>query len=124
MDHGYSITTEDDLTIIRLFRDHTVDEMLALMDEVAETTRTKNRLWDVSGHFALTPDAILQLAARGRSLWQSPSKVAFVAADDVAFGALRVIESRRDQPGYRTNVFRDFDEARRWFDETYDPDVA
>ena len=116
MRNDYDIETELGITTIRLPGGLEVDQLLAIIDEVAARDLTSKRLWDVTGGFDFAASEIDQIARRGRKHWTGPARVAFLASDALAFGLLRMFEAYRDQEGYETRVFRDETEARRWLD--------
>ncbi len=117
MNDAYTITTSDDLTIVRLLRDLNLDEMLELLDVVAARCPGNRRLWDLSKHLKLANEDIRLVAERGKRAWRGPARVALLATDDLSFGLLRVFEAFRSSDGYEIRVFRDEEAALAWLRE-------
>ena len=88
-----------------------------MIDEVAKLDDGHRRLWDLTKGFSVTSNDIRQIAEYGKQVWPHPSKVAYVASDDLAFGLLRMFEAYREGDGYQTRIFRTEDEAITWFKE-------
>ena len=121
MNDGYSITSSDGIAIIRFLRELSLEEILDLVDIVADTCTGNRRLWDISRNFSLDSEGIRQLADRGKQRWTEPARVAFLAENDLAFGLVKIFEVFRNTGEYQTLVFRDEEEALAWLrapDET------
>ena len=118
MSRNYSIENADGVTTIRLQRSLTLDEMFEMMQHVAHTDECNRRLWDVTEKFSFTSEEIKKIADRGRILWPSASRVAFLAVDNLSFGLLRMLEVFREQETYETRVFRDEQAALKWLKES------
>ena len=86
MSEDYSIERGDGVTTIRLRRNLQLEEILRVVDEVAKVDQCNRRLWDLTECFDFTPQEIERIAERGRINWPDPSRVAYVANDDLAFG--------------------------------------
>ena len=113
----YSIERDENITTIRLHRELTLDEVLDVVDQVAQSDVSNRRLWDLTRNFVFTSAEIAQIAERGKTHWPSASRVAYVAADDLSFGLLRMFEVYREQENYETRVFREEQGARDWLKE-------
>ncbi len=120
MARNYFIEKADGIATIRFLRTLTVEEILEVMDHVAQTVKCNRRLWDGTGRFKYTSQEVRRIAARGKERWPSPARVAFLAADDVSFGLLRMFEVFREQDNYETKVFRDEQNARYWLKEWFE----
>ncbi len=117
MARNYFIENADGIATIRFLRALTIEELLEVMDHVAQTVKCNRRLWDATGRFTYTSQEVRRIAARGKEHWPSPARVAFWAADDLSFGLLRMFEVYRVQDNYETKVFRDEQKARHWLNE-------
>lgn len=120
MNDAYTITSFDDLAIVRLRRDLSLDEMLELVDIVAAACPGNRRLWDLSRHLKLSNEDIRLVAEHGKKAWPGPARVALLATDDLSFGLLRVFEAFRSSDGYEIRVFRDEEKALAWLREPDD----
>ncbi|MFQ5350627.1 MAG: hypothetical protein ACE5EG_09320, partial [Thermoanaerobaculia bacterium] len=83
----------------------------------AETGVSDRRIWYLTENFSFTAEEIKNIAARGRVHWPSAARVAYLAADDLTFGLLRMFEVFREQENYQTRVFREEQEALEWLQE-------
>ncbi|MBD3868509.1 MAG: hypothetical protein IFK94_10340 [Acidobacteria bacterium] len=106
MNNNYSMDQVDGISVIRLSRNLNLDEVLELVDQVAKAGVSDRRLWDVTEYFKFTTEEVVKIATRGRQHWHTAARVAYLAADDVSFGLLRMLE-----------VFRDEQEAMSWLKE-------
>ena len=114
---NYSIEKADGIVTIRFQRTLTVEEILEVMDHVAHTEKCNRRLWDATGRFTYTSQEVRRIAVRRKERWPSSARVAFLAADDVSFGLMRLLEVYSEQDNYETKVFRDEQKARHWLKE-------
>lgn len=117
MTTDFSMQRVGNITTIRLHRSLTLSEVLSVIDEVARSDISNRRLWDLTDNFDFASDEIAQIAARGRAHWPSSSRVAYVAANSLSFGLLRVFEVFREQENYETKVFREEQPALEWLRE-------
>ena len=124
MDERYSIEQAGGITTIRLRRRLSLEEMLAVVDEVAARDISSRRLWDLTRNLKFTGEEMRAIAARGRERWPGAARVAYLAADDLSFGLLRMFEVFREQDNYETRVFRDEAEARQWLARWVSPEGA
>ena len=104
---GYSVDEVDGITVVRVERRLSLDEFLEVIDRVGSAYDSRRRLWLLADTFDLTAGEIEKLADRGRRVWPSPSRVAYVASNDLGYGLLRSFEVYREEEGYDTRVFRD-----------------
>ena len=116
-DNDYSIEPSGKLTVIRLNRDLGLEEIFAVMRKVVETDVCDQRLWDLSKCFTFADEQVQALANFGKQLWPDPSKVGYVASNDLTYGLLRMFEVYREGEGYQTRVFRTEREALDWFEQ-------
>ena len=113
-ENDFVIETSEGITAIRVGRLLNLSEYLELVDVVAESGPERRRLWELTDCFALEPEEIEMIASRGRVHWTAAARVAYVAADDVSFGLLRMFEVYREQDDYQTKVFREEKSALAW----------
>lgn len=111
---SFSVENSEGVTTIRFLRDLGLEEILAIVDVIAEKEKGNRRLWDIREHFHLNTAEIRTLAKRGRILWPNAARVAYCVSNDVTFGLLRMFEVFREQDNYQTRVFRDEQVARQW----------
>lgn len=119
MNSNFSIQKLDNLTIVRLLDDLNLTQILAVIDEVALQDDGNHRIWDLTKCFSFTSEQIRQIAEHAKRKWTQPSKVAYIATDDLAFGLLRMFEIYRDDGSgqFQTMVFRNEADALAWFGE-------
>lgn len=123
MPENHTIKHANGVTTIRLTRKLSLDDVLQVLDEVARTETSNRRLWDVTGQVDLSTQELKQIAARARALWPGAARVAYVAADPLSFGLLRMFEVFQEQSEvsqqqeeYSTKVFREPGAARAWLE--------
>ncbi|MEP5837473.1 MAG: hypothetical protein ABJ322_07125 [Marinobacter sp.] len=114
---GYSISDSGDVTIIRLHRDFELPELLAMIDDVAQTTSGDHRIWDLGDYFSFTGEQIRQIADYGKNAVRGPCKIAYVAPNDLTFGLLRMYEVYRSEDGVQAKVFRTEADATDWLNQ-------
>jgi len=117
MSTDFTFERNGDITKIRLHRQLTLDEILNVVDEIAQSDISNRRLWDLTDYFNFESDEIAKIAERGRTHWPSSSRVAYIAADPLSFGLLRMFEVYREQENYETRVFREEQDALKWLME-------
>ncbi|MDJ0748475.1 MAG: hypothetical protein QNJ11_03265 [Woeseiaceae bacterium] len=120
MSSNFIVEQQDGITTIRLTRRLPLEEFLSMIDDVARAGVGDRRLWDATGNFNFSADEIRQIAARSKAVLPRAVCVAFVAADDLTFGQVRMFEAFREEAGFRTKAFRDEQAARTWL--LADPD--
>ena len=120
MSSNFVVEQEDGITTVRLTRKLGLDEFLQMIDDVAKAGVADRRLWDTTRKFNFAASEIRQIAAHAKSVLPRAKCVAFVAADDLTFGQVRMFEAFRDEEGFRTKAFRDEQAAREWL--LTDPD--
>ena len=120
MSSNFVVEQQDGITTIRLQRLLTVEDFLLMIDDVARAGVGDRRLWDTTRNFNFSAEEIRQIAAHAKSALPDAVCVAFVAADDLTFGQVRMFEAFRDERGFRTRAFRDEQKAREWL--VSDPD--
>ena len=114
MSSNFVLEKLDGITTIRLMRRLPLDEFLTMIEDVAKIGVDERRLWNATNNFNFSADEIRQIAVHARQVMPQSSRVAFVAADDLTFGQVRMFEAFRHAEGYRTRAFRDEETAREW----------
>ncbi len=116
MNKYYEITKIGDITAIRILKKPTYKEILAAIDEVATRHDYRKRLWNISGiNFDLSLNEIQQMTTHGKLVYKEPSKVAVVAAEDLAYGEMNQFRVFREQEGFcSVKQFRDETNAIEW----------
>ena len=114
---NYSVEFDDDVAIMRLHETVSVEEILRILGEVAQTVECRRRLWDATEHFVFTAEEISQIAERAKQHWPASARVAYLASDQLSFDLLLALEMHREQADYETRVFRDEVEALAWLRE-------
>ena len=111
----YTIESVDGITAIRFLKAPSTEEVRRAVDDVADNSPTNLRIWDLTcGGFTQSADQIKALADHAKSKPFSPSKVALLAPEDIAFGLSRVFEVYREDDVSEHMVFRTEEEARAW----------
>lgn len=116
----YSIEQEDEFTLIRFSRAPGVDDIKAVLDELASSQRYHLRLYDMRDVVIdFQQRDLREIADHGKTLFFKPSRAAFVANDDLTYAVMRVLEVYREvQPQFSlARVFRDMPAAREWLAE-------
>ena len=114
MSRHFVVEREDGITTIRLQRRLNVEQFFAMLQEVASHEISNRRLWDATKNFNFSADEIRQIARHVRKVFPRAERVAFVAADDLTFGQVRIFEAFRDPDDFPTRAFRDEEKAREW----------
>ena len=117
MSEIYSFEHSDGITVTRFARQLEFDDFIAALDEIRQRELMPRRMWDVTGVFDFTAEQIQQIAKYSKRHFPSPARVAFLAADDLTFGLLRMFEAYREEDDHITRVFRDEQTARQWLVE-------
>lgn len=117
MSRNFVVERQDGITTIRLMRRLKVEDFLRMLDEIAEQDLGDRRLWDTTNNFNFSSDDIRQIAGRVRSILPTAERVAFVAADDLTFGQVRMFEAFHDQGDFPTRVFRNERDALVWLQD-------
>lgn len=114
MSSNFVVEHLDGITTIRLFRRLTVEQFLEMIGEIAREDVGDRRLWDVTRNFNFSAEEIRAIAVEARAVFPVAERVAFVAADDLTFGQVRMFEAFRDSEDFPTRAFRDEPAARAW----------
>ncbi|MDJ0911749.1 MAG: hypothetical protein QNI99_21360 [Woeseiaceae bacterium] len=117
MDAGYSIEERGDVTVISLLRTLTKQEILGIIDVIASLGRREKRLWILGDHVRLTAEEMSEIGNYGREKIEGPSRVAYVAGDDLTFGLTNIQAAYRDVGGFEDQLFRDEASAMAWLNE-------
>ena len=104
----------DGITTIRLLQRMDVEQFIEMIGEIAKQDVGDRRLWNVTRNFNYSSEDIRHIAARVRAIFPDAERVAFVAADDLTFGQVRMFEAFRDSKDFPTKAFRDEPAARAW----------
>ena len=119
MHHSIQVHPERRLVIVRVTGHPTLEEMVAVFDDVLARAEGYDRLWDYRDARLdrLDRDALRHLAAySARRETEPPARVGVLVAADLEFGIARAYEAwAGDHPAAR-RVFRDEAEALGWFD--------
>ena len=111
----YNIKHEDGITFIELSRRPVYEELVEIIDDIADNYPYELRLWDLSVvGLALDNNEIQNIAQHGKKRFTRPSRMAIVAKQDLAYGISRVFEVYREEIGSSAKVFRDMNEAIAW----------
>ncbi len=111
------IRVENDITIVRFEKMPDLEANEALLAELAANYPHKLRLWDMRNIvIEQSQRELRELARKSAAIFTSPSRVAFVADDDLSFGSLRIFEvfSEQESRQTETRVFRDYQKAIDW----------
>jgi len=111
---NFIVEQQDGITTIRLTRRLSVDEFFQMLEDIAGRELSDRRLWDGTRNFNFSAEEIRRIASSVSSIFPPAARVAFVAADDLTFGQVRMFEAFKDQDDYQTKVFRDEQTAREW----------
>ena len=114
MDPGYAIEERDGVMFIRLHRTLTKQEICSIIDAIAELGSPTRRLWHLGSHVRLTPEEMSDIGAYGREKISGPSRVAYVADDDLTVGLTNIQAAYRDVGGFEDRLFRDEESAIAW----------
>jgi hypothetical protein len=108
---------ENGITIVRFKQMPDLDANKAVLAELASNYPQKLRLWDMRNIVIEQSQSELRdVAMSSATTFTSPSRVAFVADDDLSFGLLRIFEVFNEQESRQTEtrVFRDYQQATDW----------
>ncbi len=114
MDGGYSIEERGDVTVIRLLKALSKQEILGIIDVIASMGRREKRLWLLGDHVRLTAEEMSEIGNYGRDKIEGPSRVAYVASDDLTFGLTNIQAAYRRVGGFEDQLFRDEEAAMTW----------
>ncbi len=114
MSSSYVLEERDGITTIRVTRRLDVKGFIQMLEEVADHELSDRRLWTGTRNFNFSAEEIRHIASRIQSIFSPAVRVAFVAADDLTFGQVRMLEAFKAQDDYPTKVFRDEETAREW----------
>jgi hypothetical protein len=114
MGTNYRIESKDGITTIRFSTSPGLDDISKAIDDVVEKYPSGLRLWDFSNGFSLTNAELKKLGEYGKSKFATPSKVAVVAPNDLAYGVARVHDVYRENQLLEQRIFRTEEEARAW----------
>ena len=119
MDKKYRIEVRDGITIVRFHAMPGVDDLLRAIDDAFEADETGRRLWVLEKGMDLSSDAMRTVAQYANAKWDTTSKSAVVAPQDLTFGLARIHEAYRDRARHENRVFRDEAEAVAWLEEPF-----
>lgn len=108
---------ENGITIVRFKKTPEMEDNRAVLAELAANYPQKLRLWDMrSIIIEQSQSELREIAMNSAATFSGPSRVAFVADDDLSFGLLRIFEVFNDQESRHkeTRVFRDYQQAIDW----------
>lgn len=114
---GFEIEERDGAVCIRFTRQQSFNEILDLLRRVADIEASRRRIWILNDDFNFSAKEIAQFARIGAELWPPPGRVAFVSAEPLGFGLMRMMEARRGEERYESAVFRTEQEAWAWMHE-------
>lgn len=111
----YNIEHVDGITYIGFTRRPVYDELVEIINDIAENYPYELRLWDLSVvGLSLDNNEIQNIAQHGKKRFTRPSRMAIVAKQDLAYGISRVFEVYRQEIGSGAKVFREMDDAIDW----------
>ena len=112
-----------DLTVFKVTGVLTFEKVLLVVKTFYGGIPTKHVIWDLmeSSKVRLTSEEV-ETISNFRIDYEGNlalGKTAFVAREDIHFGLLRIfeIQSRFHEVPYTIKVFRNIDEAYKWFEE-------
>jgi len=116
MSNTYIITHQDGITKIVFLVKPRLNELMLIIDVIAENYPYERRLWDLREvKFDLPTTEIQQISEYGKQKFTKPNKLALVTVDDLAFGEMRQFEVYREEEGKAVpRVFRNEEDAIRW----------
>ena len=117
MNPGYAIEERGDVMVITLTRSLSKAEIFSIIDAIAELGSPTKRLWLLGSHVRLTPEEMSDIGEYGREKIEGPSKVAYVADDDLTFGLTNIQAAYRNVGGFEDQLFRDEESALAWLAE-------
>jgi hypothetical protein len=115
MNKSYNIEIVDDVTVVRFIDKPKPDDIRMSIDEIATISLSGLRLWDLSDSgWDLTSEELGEVADYAKTKLLLPSKIAFVAPEDLSYGLSRVYEAFRAQDGLQIEIFRTEEKALNW----------
>ena len=116
MGTGYTIEHIDGITEVRFSQTPSYADTRTAIDDIIANYPYDRRLWDLSNvEFDFSMDELRSIAEYGKLVFTQPSKAAFVAPQDLAYGELRAFEVYREETGHAAaRVFRTREEALAW----------
>ncbi len=117
MNPGYEIEERDGVIVITLTRALSKTEICSIIDVIASLDNPTKRLWLLGSHVRLTPEEMSDIGEYGRETIEGPSKVAYVADDDLTFGLTNIQAAYRNVGGFEDQLFRDEASALAWLRE-------
>jgi len=115
---GYNIQVLEDITYIRFTESPSYDDVVVVLNEIANNYPYEKRLYDLSSiKFDLTYVELQNLTYHGKQLFVKPNKLAAVAPDDLAYGEMHQFSVHRDDEVCQTRYFRTEPEALQWLNE-------
>ena len=116
MSKNYKIEFLNGITRVEFLTKPTFEDGVAAVDEVVKNYPYEKRLWDLSKtKFDFTLQEVIGIAAYSKSKFIKPSKVAFIASDELTYGEMReLMVYREDDPRAEVYVFKTEQEALDW----------
>jgi hypothetical protein len=109
----------DGITVIRLNELGPLDQMSAMLRELAERDIYRLRIFDTRGaRLHADPKELSDMAMVAKTILTKPSRVAWVVDSDLSYGLLRVFSAYRTQDTHTiSKVFWDMEAAMDWLKE-------
>ena len=109
----------DGITVIRLNELGPLDQMSAMLRELAELDIYRLRIFDTRGaRLHADTKELFDLAMAAKTILTKPSRVAWVVDSDLSYGLLRVFSAYRTQDSHTiSRVFREMKAATDWLKE-------
>lgn len=110
-------SVENGITIVRFKKTPVMEDNKAVLAELAANYPQKLRLWDMRNIvIEQSQTELREIAMNSAATFNGPSRVAFVADNDLSFGLLRIFEVFNDLEAQQkeTRVFRDYQQAIDW----------
>lgn len=116
MSKNYKIEYLNGITRVEFLTKPTFEDGIAAIDDISENYPYEKRLWDLSKtEFDFTLQEIIGIAAHCKSKFTKPSKIAYIASDELTYGEMReMMVYREADPLAEVYVFRTEKEALDW----------
>ena len=116
----FEITEMQDILVVSIKGDPSVDDIKQILDQTRNTSGYSHsaRLWDFrESSFSFSQNEVLDIASYASAADSRPGKVAMLVKEDLSFAVSRIYEVFRNTDLTETNVFRDKTEAVAWLRE-------
>jgi len=111
---NYTIEQSDGITRIEFRTQPTLEEAISVVDQLSVMDNASLRLWHLPLGLDVSMEQLEAFSEHANTLNFSPSRVAFVAGEDPAYGLLRMQVVFRETENVRQRVFRTLSDAIAW----------